>query len=136
MVLMNTRAERRLELGLTQAEAARRAGRSLDTWRKWEVDPDSVNAESRRRCAAVLRFDAVEPDVDGWAGEHYARVWGTNPAITPRQAFAISMRLDLLYDAHIAPWVRDPDGPLHDVAPFDDLDLRVMMLVGESRAWA
>lgn len=39
-------------------------------------------------------------------------------------------------DLHLSSWISDPSGPLHDVPPFDEFDLRVMMLVGESRAWA
>lgn len=32
--------------------------------------------------------------------------------------------------------MRSPDEPLHAVDPFDSFDLRVMMPVGENRAWA
>lgn len=133
---MSERADRRLELGLTQAEAARRAGRSLDTWRKWEADPESVGERSRRRCAAVLRMDAGEVTVDSAIGAHYARTWGENPAITPRQAYAISLQLSVWADMYIAEWLLSPDDPLHGISPFDDLDLRVMMMVGDNRAWA
>ena len=42
---MNERMQRRVDMDLTQAEAARHARRSLDTWRKWEVDPESVGEE-------------------------------------------------------------------------------------------
>lgn len=133
---MNERMQRRLKMDLTQAEAARRAGRSLDTWRKWEAEPSSVGDESRRRCAAVLRLEIHEVPAEPGVGELYVRTWGECPFMTPRQAYAISVQLDIWNDAHIAEWVRSPDEPLHTVDPFDAFDLRVMMLLGENRAWA
>lgn len=133
---MNERMERRLELDLTQAEAARRAGRSLDTWRKREADPSTVGDESRRRCAAVLRPEVQEVPIDPAVGKHYVRTWGDCPYMTPRQAYAISVQLDVWNDIEISEWVLSPDEPLHTVGPFEALDLRVMMMVGENRAWA
>ncbi len=69
-------------------------------------------------------------------GERYAHVWGDAPHITPRQTYAICVQLNLWKDLFIGEWLRSPDEPLHSVPPFDELDLRVMMLVGENRAWA
>ena len=68
--------------------------------------------------------------------ERYARVWRDIPHITPRQAYAISVQLKLWNDLYIGEWLRSPDEPLHRVPPFDEFDLRIMMLVGENRAWA
>lgn len=133
---MNERAQRRLDMDLTQAEAARRAGRSLDTWRKWEADPSSVGDESRRRCAAVVRFEAHDVPPESDVGEQYVRTWGDCPYMTPRQAYAISVQLDVWNDLAISEWVLRPEDPLYCVGPFDSLDLRVMMLVGDNRAWA
>lgn len=133
---MNERMRRRVDMALTQAEAARRAGRSLDTWRKWESDPELVGEESRRRCAAVLHLDGPGVIADPGEGERFDRVWGEAPHITPRQAYAICVELNLWKDLYIGEWLRGPDAPLHSVSPFDELDLRVMMMVGENRAWA
>ncbi|PWH04957.1 hypothetical protein DEO23_15605 [Brachybacterium endophyticum] len=128
--------QRRLEMNLTQAEAARRAGRSLDTWRKWEADPSSVGEESRRRCSAVLRLEVHEVPVGSDVGDLYVRTWGECPFMTPRQAYAISVQLDVWNDIEISEWVQSPDEPLYTVGPFESFDLPVMMLVGENRAWA
>lgn len=133
---MNERAQRRLEMDLTQAEAARRAGRSLDTWRKWEADPSSVGDESRRRCAAVLRVEAQDVPAEPAVGERYVRTWGDCPYMTPQQAYAISVQLDVWNDVEISEWVQRPQEPLHTVGPFDGFDLRIMMMVGENRSWA
>lgn len=73
-----------------------------------------------------------ESDVGG----QYVRTWGDCPYMTPRQAYAISVQLDVWNDRAISEWVLRPEDPLCCVGPFDSLDLRVMMLVGENRAWA
>lgn len=56
--------------------------------------------------------------------------------MTPRQAYAISVQLDVWNDIEISEWVLSPDEPLHTMGPFEALDLCVMMMVGENRAWA
>lgn len=134
--VMTERSERRIELDLTQTDAARRADVSLATWRRWEEDPETVNAASRAACEGVLeRLSDLERTLSKSAAA-FTTAWGNSTRLTPRQARAISFVLDTWADADIAEWLRDPGTPLHEVPPFDQLDLRVMMLVDENRAWA
>lgn len=134
---MNPRREARDKLGLTQGDAARRAGVSFATWRRWEEDPSSVKATTATACAEVLDREASFRSalaaeqasfIASWEGSHY---------LTPRQAYAIAGSLDFWADLSLGEWLKEPASePLHTVTPFEQLDPRVMMLVGESRAWA
>lgn len=51
---MTTQSDQRTEIGLTQEQAARRAGVSLATWRRWERDPTSVTEDVRAQCQGAL----------------------------------------------------------------------------------
>lgn len=136
---MNERTERRTQLDLTQADAARKAGLSLATWRRWEEDPESVRAKTRSFCERVLAANPKRLAADHALAELHDQVdrsWRDRPDLTPRQAHAIAMTLDGWADLDIAEWLENPDHPLHDVSPFAYFDLRVMMLVNENRAWA
>lgn len=66
----------------------------------------------------------------------FEAAWGECPYLTPRQASSIATVLSTWADLYIREWLREAAEPLHEVPPFDGLDLRVMMLVGENRAWA
>lgn len=67
----------------------------------------------------------------------FSEVWGDDPCLTARQAYGIAVALDWFADAEIDPWLENPsEAPLHEVPPFNQFDLRVMMLVGDNRAWA
>lgn len=133
---MSERSDRRIELDLTQADAARKAGVSLATWRRWEEDPGAVSAKTRIACEGVLEGVSEFERALAKSTAAFVDAWGDSPRLTPRQAYAIAVELDGWADGEIAEWLRDPREPLHDVAPFHQFDLRVMMLVGESRAWA
>lgn len=133
---MNERSDRRLELDLTQADAARKAGVSLATWRRWEEDPDSVSAKTRIACEDVLDRASEYERAVSKSAEAFTASWRDSPRLTPRQAYAIAGVLDFWADSDIAEWLRDPSESLHEVPPFDNFDLRVMMRVGENRAWA
>lgn len=133
---MNERREKRELAGLTQTDAAASAGVSLATWRRWEEDPESVRSTTRDACEAVLHATnhARESNLQF---EAFERAWGDCYYLTPRQAYAIASTLDVWADADITEWLEHPGSqPLHEVSPFDQLDLRVMMHVNESRAWA
>ena len=133
---MDERTKRRVELELTQEEAARKAGVSLATWRRWELDPGSVSMKTRVACEDVLEATSDFERALSKSYEAFADSWKDSSTLTPRQAYAISLQLDLWADTDIAEWLRDPSEPLHEVSPFDHFDLRVMMHVGENRAWA
>ena len=134
---MNPRKQAREAIALSQSDAARRASVSFATWRRWEEDPDSVRQSTREACERVLDFESrfqTELEVES---EKFVASWADKPHLTPRQASAIAGTLHLWADLYIREWLRDPSSePLHQVTPFDALDLRVMMLVGENRAWA
>jgi transcriptional regulator with XRE-family HTH domain len=132
---MSKRSDRRVELDLTQTDAARKAGVSLATWRRWEENPDAVSAKTRIACEGVLEGVSEFERALSKSAEAFTDAWGDSPRLTPRQAYAIAVELDGWADGDIAEWLRDPSEPLHDVAPFHHFDLRVMMLVGESRSW-
>ena len=133
---MNERVERRTELGLTQTEAARNAGVSLATWRRWEDEPEVVSEKTRASCENVLvRESELERRLSKSASAFLAS-WNDSQRLTPRQAYAIASELDGWADGELADWIRDPSAPLHEIAPFHHFDLRVMMFVGESKAWA
>jgi transcriptional regulator with XRE-family HTH domain len=133
---MNERTDRRTELDLTQTDAARRAGVSLATWRRWEADPTSVSEKTRRACESALEGLSESDLALSKEVAAFTRAWQDSPRLTPRQAYAIALELDMWDDLHLSAWISDPSGPLYDVPPFDEFDLRVMMLVGENRAWA
>lgn len=134
---MNPRRTRREALGLTQADAATRASLSLATWRRWEENPDKVSAATRIACERILDQDAALKAALATEAENFERAWGDCLHLTPRQASAITYSLSWWSDAEISEWLRDPTGePLHAVSPFDQLDLRVMVVVNDNRAWA
>ncbi|MTD12892.1 hypothetical protein GIS00_02890 [Nakamurella sp. YIM 132087] len=121
---------------MTQADAARSAGVSLATWRRWEEDPAAVSAKTRVACEGALKgMSELERRSLKSAGA-FVEAWVDSHRLTPRQAYAIAVELGTWIDTDIGEWLQDPSEPLHDVAPFDRFDLRVMMLVGDSRAWA
>lgn len=133
---MNERTERRNELGLTQNSAAMNAGISLATWRRWEEDPEAVSFKTREACERVLSNETEFSRALAKSAAAFEAAWGNSGRLTPRHAYAIAMELDGWADTELSAWIDQPDEPLHQVSPFDRFDLRVMMLVGESRAWA
>lgn len=133
---MNERASRRTELNLSQTAAAARAGVSLATWRRWEEDPESVSAATRRACARVVAPDSDLAGALAESAKQFEDAWMDDPQLTPRQAYALALTLNMWADGELREWIRDPQQPLHEVAPFDSFDRRVMFRVGENRAWA
>jgi transcriptional regulator with XRE-family HTH domain len=140
MLDVNERREARQALDLSQAEAARRAGVSLATWRRWEEDPSAVKPKTAAACAkALTKIKVSGPEVpespSGFADE-FERAWGECTYLSPRQAYSLALTLDHWADMVLEDWLTDPKRePLHRVSPFHRLDLRVMMLIAENRAW-
>lgn len=132
---MNKRTNQRSELGITQSEAARRAGISLATWRRWEDDPDSVSDKTRSACEALIDRETQHAAALAESAASFQAAWADDPNLTPRQAWAIATELDGWANLEIAEWLIHQNGPLHQIGPFDMFDLRVMMLVGENPAW-
>jgi hypothetical protein len=134
---MNGRRDRREALDLTQPAAAAAAGVSLATWRRWEEDPAAVSAKTRTQCEAVLDKEAAYRRRAVAEADNYEQTWGDHPILTPRQAYAIATVLCIWADAYIGGWLKDPQQePLHEVLPFSQFDLRVMVYVNDNKAWA
>lgn len=133
---VNERTYRRTELGLTQTEAGAQAGVSLATWRRWEDEPDSVSAKTRMACERVLAASSEYERALAKPSTAFQNSWGDSHYLTPRQAYSIAVTLDGWADTDIREWLRRGEQALHEIRPFDAFDLRVMMLVGENRAWA
>jgi transcriptional regulator with XRE-family HTH domain len=134
---MNERRTRREELDLAQTEAAARAGVSLATWRRWEDNPANVGADTRTRCQGVLDADQAFKAALAQQATKFQDAWKECPSLTPRQAYAIAGVLDFWGDHDIGLWLDGTlPGPMHEVAPFDSLDRRVMIWVNDNKAWA
>lgn len=133
---MSGRTDRRGELDLTQSDAAKKAGVSLATWRRWEEYPESVSAKTRAACEDVLDAESRLSRALAESAAAFENVWRDVPYMTPRQAYALSVTIVLWADSDIAEWGTEQNEPLHEVPPFDEFDLSVMMHVSESRAWA
>ncbi|RLP76844.1 XRE family transcriptional regulator [Mycetocola tolaasinivorans] len=132
--------EARVELGLSQSEAARRASVSVATWRRFEGDPGSVSARTRHACERVLgRGDGVHLDSqsDPLGQEMFSIPWVQSPYFSPRQAAAVASVMDDWTHHDLDQWIRIPNAsPLHTIPPFSEFDIRVMITIGENRAYA
>jgi len=134
---MNPRKGRREEIGLSQTDAAAMASISLATWRRWEDDPTSVSAKTRVACEKVMDQNEASFALSAELAAKFSLAWRDCYYLTPRQACALASTLNLWGDLHISGWLDNPlEQPLHSVEPFSALDIRVMMLVDENRAWA
>ncbi|WP_162907836.1 helix-turn-helix domain-containing protein [Allorhizocola rhizosphaerae] len=113
--------ERRIELGLTQGEAAAKAGVSLATWRRLEGEDGvgSFRTETVTAVERVLRLPlgglkalaaGEELPAPGLShqimGEWFAAAagWFTGDPMTPRQAFHLSMATAGLEDDAFIGW--------------------------------
>lgn len=91
----NPRREQREQIGLSQAEAGRLAGVSGVTWKKWEEDPEKVNAATRASCERLLTGKAAFNAKVAAEAADFEQAWGDCPYLTPRQAWAIAGALDV-----------------------------------------
>lgn len=133
---MNPRRDAREALGLTQAAAATKAGVSFATYRRWEEDPGTVRESTRKACRKILDREAAHTAALAAEQASFTNAWEDCHYLTPRQAYAIACALEWWADLYLGEWLRDPASQsLFEVSPFDQLDLRVMMLVGENRPW-
>ena len=116
----------RRALNLSQAEAARRAGVSLATWRRGETDLTTVGAANREKIRQAVAA-ALQP-VDSWVPRFNARFRGD--PLTPSQAHLLAMILTLNGESfHLeqaSVWDDDVLGDLPDAA---------LMLVAERPQW-
>jgi transcriptional regulator with XRE-family HTH domain len=142
-------AGRRAELGMTQAEAAAKAGVSLATWRRFEQSPGlGYRGDTIRGVLRALRVShdelagllegggPVQAGVsrEGWEA-NWNQSWAASwPSVTARMAGAIQAALDMARDmlsSGLGDSVFDPE----DCPVLGQLDPRVFIAVGENRAW-
>jgi transcriptional regulator with XRE-family HTH domain len=108
-------------LNLSQAEAARRAGVSLATWRRGEADISAVGARTRKKIREVLT--AASQPVHSWVPLFNTRFRGD--PLTPAEAHMLATELtmngesfhldvDSVWDSHILGEL--PDAVLMQVA--------------------
>ncbi len=124
---------------LTQAAAAQLAGVSVATWRRWENNPTEVSEATRRKCENALRKatkrtkanQALDRALAEQAAQ-FERHWHDSLFMTPRQAHDLAGQMHLWADSSF--FILDNDS-FHGGLPFDEFDLRVMMSIGENRAW-
>jgi transcriptional regulator with XRE-family HTH domain len=141
---------RRNELGITQAEAATKAGISLATWRRFEQSPglgyrgDTIRGVQRalklthEELTNLLGEDlptVAEQPEKAWIGP-WNELWRATswPSISPLMACAIQVALDSGRDMLES----DIDSSNFDPAQWpvlEELDPRVFIEVGENRPW-
>lgn len=141
---------RRNELGITQADAAARAGVSLATWRRFEQAPGlGYRGDTIRGVQRALRLTREEltsllgedgPTVEeqaqkAWVGP-WNEMWGATswPSISPLMACAIQVALDS--GRHMLESALDGSNFDPEEWPvLEEFDSRVFIEVGENRPW-
>lgn len=143
---------RRNELGITQAEAAAKAGISLATWRRFEQSPGlGYRADTIRGVERALKLTRKElarllggeqPVIAGqtdklkaWIGP-WNKLWAatTWPSISPLMACAIQVALDMGRDM-LESAIDDSNFDPEDWPVLDEFDSRIFIEVGENKPW-
>lgn len=143
---------RRNELGITQAEAAAKAGISLATWRRFEQSPglgyradtirgvERVLKLARKELASLLGED--QPVIAGqtdktkaWIGP-WNKLWAatTWPSISPLMACAIQVALDSGRDM-LESALDDSSFDPEEWPVLREFDSRIFIEVGENKPW-
>ncbi|MBD7956843.1 hypothetical protein H9651_04280 [Microbacterium sp. Sa4CUA7] len=94
-----------------------------------------MSTRTRQACERVL---AEAPDLSPALAEIVAAfegAWGEHPSLTPRQAYAIALTLDMWADGDLRSWVDDPREPMHEIGPFVHFDRRALFRIDGNRAW-
>lgn len=143
---------RRNELGLTQAEAAAKAGISLATWRRFEQSPglgyraDTIRGVeralklARKELASILGEE--QPVIAEQTGKEKAWIGPWNelwratswPSISPLMACAIQVALDSGQDM-LEMALDDSNFDPEDWALLEEFDSRIFIEVGENKPW-
>jgi transcriptional regulator with XRE-family HTH domain len=143
---------RRNELGLTQAEAAAKAGISLATWRRFEQSPGlGYRAGTIRGVERALKLTHKEltnllggdpPAIVGptdkekaWIGP-WNELWQASswPSISPLMACAIQAALDTGRDM-LESVIDDSDFDPEEWPILAEFDSRIFIEVGENKPW-
>ena len=138
-----SRQEEREGLRVTLAQAASYARVSVQTWRRWEEDPTSVSPATAAKCDQALRRMVAQAGAKAGSEaqlqalkRRLSHTWHSGP-LTPRQAYALIDVLGGWAELDLQLWFEDGcEEPLHQVGPFAHFDHRVMMLVGDNKAFA
>lgn len=141
----------RSKLGMTQAEAAAKAGISIATWRRFEQSPGlGYRGDTIRGVLRALKMTRDElqgllgdeqptvanlPTRTAWIGP-WNELWRNTswPSITPRMAAALQVSLDMaghMLESEIESPNFDPEESL----VLGKLDPRIFIEVGENKAW-
>lgn len=142
---------RRNTVGMTQAEAAAKAGISLATWRRFEQSPSlGYRSDTVRGVLRALRLsrdeltrllEGREPTVSGgsdgaaWVGP-WNELWRATdwPSITPRMACAIQAELDSTRDM-LETFLDTDDFDPEDLPVLQEFDPRVFIEIGDNKPW-
>jgi len=143
---------RRNELGITQAEAAAKAGISLATWRRFEQSPGlGYRADTIRGVERALKLArkeltnllgeeqpaiAVQTEKEkAWIAP-WNELWGaTNwPSISPLMACAIQVALDSGRDM-VESALDDSNFDPEEWPVLAEFDSRIFIEVGENKSW-
>jgi transcriptional regulator with XRE-family HTH domain len=142
---------RRKELGITQADAASKAGVSLATWRRFEQSPslgyrgDTIRGVLRAlklgRNELMRLLDGREPTVSSgskekaWVGP-WNELWRQSdwPSVSPRMACGIQVALDSARDMLESDIDRGDFDP-EDSPLLQEFDSRIFIEVGDNKPW-
>lgn len=143
---------RRNELGITQAEAAAKAGISLATWRRFEQSPGlGYRGDTIRGVQRALKLTREEladllgeekPTIAGQAGKEKAWIGPWNElwratswsSISPLMACAIQVALDSAQDMLESALTSSNFDP-EEWLVLEEFDSRVFIEVGENKPW-
>lgn len=133
--------ERRVTLGLSLEAAARTSGISAESWRRYEAGA-GIRRDKVAGVAKALKLrslDDLRPNQAVLADYERAIIdnWSSSDRLTCRQALALATTIDHWADLYLGGWLEDSASSdrLDEIPPFGYFDKRIMMLVGENRAW-
>jgi transcriptional regulator with XRE-family HTH domain len=149
---LTTITARRNELGITQAEAAAKAGISLATWRRFEQSPglgyraDTIRGVERalklarkeltnllgeEQPAIAVRTEKEKAWIAPWNELWRATAW---PSISPRMACAIQAALDSGRDM-LESALDDTNFDPEEWSVLAEFDSRIFIEVGDNKPW-
>ncbi|GAA0612077.1 helix-turn-helix domain-containing protein [Kribbella sandramycini] len=145
---MSVIGERRSQLGLTQQQAAEKAGVSMATWRRFEQSPGlGVRSETVRGVLRALRLNRDElsalldtghaPSDPQWTAEvaKLNKLWTDRiEGLTPRMVGALQSTLDMGQDMLRSELTNSYFDPTDD-SILEELDPRIFVAVGNNLAW-
>jgi transcriptional regulator with XRE-family HTH domain len=138
--------ELREAIGLTQADAARRADISLATWRRAEENLTSVSAKTRASIERVLKGAKARRPPENAAISRVVQALNSafsddDSPLTPTMAMRLGIvcdtfgEWDLYYDPYLADEMSISEYGKGDCPPLTGLPSSVMFRIGKNRVW-